>query len=187
MIKRCKWAEEHELLKKYHDQDWGVPIYCDQKLFEYLTLEGAQAGLSWLTVLKKREHYQKAFHNFSIERVAAFTTKELEELLKNQHLIQHQLKLKSVIHNANCVLKIQEEFGTFSYFLWSFVDHTTIVNQWTSHLDVPSYNTLSETLSKSLKSHGFKFIGPTICYSFMQAAGMIHDHTAECFKFGTLK
>ena len=116
MIIRCRWAEEHELLREYHDTDWGVPIYCDQKLFEYLTLEGAQAGLSWLTVLKKREHYRKAFYNFSIERVAAFTMKELEDLFGNQYLIQHKLKLKSVIHNANCILSIQEEFGSFSHF-----------------------------------------------------------------------
>ncbi|WP_308017562.1 DNA-3-methyladenine glycosylase I [Alkalihalobacillus deserti] len=173
----------HELLKEYHDHEWGSPIFNDQKLFEYLTLEGAQAGLSWLTVLKKREYYKRAYHDFSIDRVAAFTEEEQEELLTNRDLIQHKLKLNSVIHNANCIIKIQMEHGSFSNFIWSFVDHKTIVNQWASSKEVPSKNAISEKMSKSLKAHGFKFVGPTICYSFMQATGLVHDHTTDCFKF----
>ncbi|GAE35183.1 DNA-3-methyladenine glycosylase I [Halalkalibacter akibai] len=182
LINRCKWAEAHILLQQYHDIEWGIPCYDDNKLFECLTLEGAQAGLSWLTVLKKKEHYQNAFCKFNIQKVAAFTEEDFQSLLANSHLIQHKLKLKSVSHNANCILVIQEEFGSFSNYLWSFVHHKPIINLWVNQEDVPASTELSQTLSKSLKSYGFKFVGPTICYSFMQAIGMVNDHTIDCFK-----
>jgi DNA-3-methyladenine glycosylase I len=183
MITRCKWAEGHELLKDYHDCEWGIPVKDDQKLFEYLTLEGAQAGLSWLTILKKREYYQQAFYHFEIERIAEMSIDDLEELYTNQNLIKNKLKLKSVIHNAKCVATIQKEYNSFSEFIWSFVDHKPICNQWKSDKYVPSKSEISEKMSKALKSYGFKFVGPTICYSFMQAAGLVDDHIIDCVRF----
>ena len=183
MVKRCEWATEEPNLS-YHDKEWGVPQHDDQKLFEFLILEGAQAGLSWVTILKRREGYRKAFANFDAKKVAKFNEKKISLLLKDESIIRNRLKINSAINNAKQFLKIQKEFGTFDKYLWSFVDHKPIKNKFKKLSDLPSSTMVSEKMSIDLKNRGFNFVGPTICYALMQAIGMVNDHTTGCFRCG---
>ena len=178
---RCHWATSDELLRDYHDTEWGVPLHDDRGLFEFLCLEGAQAGLSWRTVLAKREHYRKVFHNFDIARVAAMKDRELEKLLLDPGIIRNRLKVTATRDNAGAALRIIEEFGSLDGYLWSFVDGKPLVNRWRVSSEVPASTPLSDRMSKELKKRGFRFVGTTICYAFMQATGMVNDHAADCF------
>jgi len=187
MIKRCSWSKGNELYQAYHDTEWGIPVYDDQKLFECLCLEGAQAGLSWITVLKKRKGYRVAFDHFDPEIIVNYDQAKIGELVQNPGIIRHKLKIESVVTNANAYLTIQEEMGTFSDFIWQFVDGRPIQNQWEKKTDVPAKTKQSDALSKALKKRGFKFVGSTICYAFMQAVGMVNDHTIDCFRYAELK
>lgn len=183
-LKRCAWVKESEpLYVDYHDKEWGVPIFDDQLLFEFLILEGAQAGLSWLTVLKKRENYRLAFHHFDVEKVARFKPEKVSKLLLNPGLIRNQLKINAAIINARAYLQIQKEYGSFSHYLWHFVEGLPIQNQWKTLSQVPAATDISDKLSKDLKKRGFKFVGSTICYAFMQAVGIVNDHTIDCFRY----
>ena len=179
---RCAWCGQDALYQAYHDREWGVPLHDDRALFELLTLEGAQAGLSWLTVLKKREGYRKAFANFDPAVVARFTDADQARLLADPGIVRNRLKVSSTIDNARAFLAIQAEFGSFDAWLWRFVDGRPIVNSPATIADVPTRTALSDTLSKALKQRGFRFVGTTICYAFMQAAGLVNDHTADCFR-----
>ena len=179
---RCAWCGADPLYQAYHDTEWGVPLHDDRALFELLTLEGAQAGLSWLTVLKKREGYRKAFANFDPAVVARFTDADQARLMANPGIVRNRLKISSTIDNARAFLAIQAEFGSFDAWLWRFVDGRPIVNSPATIADVPARTALSNTLSKALKQRGFRFVGTTICYAFMQAAGLVNDHTADCFR-----
>ena len=182
MEKRCQWAKD-DLMIKYHDTEWGVPVHDDKKLFEMLILEGAQAGLSWSTILKRRKTYQKAFANFNPDKVAKFSKKDIIRLLQDEGIIRNKLKISSAINNANQFLKIQKEFGSFDKYVWSFVNGKPIVNKFKKLSDLPASTPLSDKLSKDLKKRGFNFVGSTICYAFMQSVGMVNDHTRNCFKY----
>lgn len=179
-MKRCGWVNEDPLYLHYHDTEWGVPVHDDRLLFEYLNLEGAQAGLSWYTILKKRENYRKAFDNFDAEKIIHYDEKKIEELLQNEGIVRNRLKVNAVIANAKAFLKVVEEFGTFDRYIWSFVDGKPILNHFKELKDVPATTAISEKLSKDLKKRGFKFVGSTICYAFMQAVGMVNDHLVSC-------
>jgi DNA-3-methyladenine glycosylase I len=179
---RCHWANDDGILCDYHDTEWGTPLHDDRALFEFLCLEGAQAGLSWRTVLAKRERYRAVFHYFEIARVAAMKDRELEKLLLDPGIIRNRLKLGSVRDNALAALKVIEEFGSLDGYLWSFVDGKTIANRWRGKGDVPASTPLSDRMSKDMKKRGFRFVGTTICYAFMQATGMVNDHTVDCFR-----
>ena len=180
MKKRCSWAQEEPMIS-YHDKEWGIPEHNDQKLFEFLILEGAQAGLSWSTILKRKEGYRRAFSDFEIKKVAKFNDKNISNLLKDESIIRNRLKIISAIKNAQQFLKIQSEFGSFDRYLWKFVNYKTIHNNFKQVSDLPSSTEISEKLSADLKKRGFSFVGPTICYAFMQATGMVNDHTIDCF------
>lgn len=189
--KRCGWCEGNDLYKAYHDEEWGVPIYDDIELFEMLNLEGAQAGLSWITVLKKRESYRKAFDNFDPMKIASYSDAKREELLADAGIIRNKLKVNAFIVNAQLYLDMQAlasngEGPTFSEFLWSFVDGKPVLNKWKTLKRVPATTEQSDAMSKALKKIGFKFVGSTICYAFMQAAGMVNDHTTSCFRHSEL-
>jgi len=186
-IIRCEWARKHPLEQDYHDLQWGVPLYDEQKLFEMLCLESAQAGLSWLTVLQKRENYRKAFEDFDIVKVANFSDQKVEKLLKNKGIIRNRLKIKACINNAKCVMRIQNSGLSLSDFLWDFVNHQPIQNSFKNANEVPAKTEISEKMSKALKEQGFKFIGPTICYAFMQSVGMTNDHIVSCFRYEQIK
>ncbi len=175
--KRCKWSTTHDLFIPYHDKEWGVPIHNDKKLFEMLCLEGAQAGLSWLTILKKRPAYRKAFDNFDFNKIAKYDSKKKNSLLKDEGIVRNKLKVNAFVENAKAFLRIREEFGTFNKFIWSFVDGKPIRGG-----KQPAKTAISEKMSKDLKKRGFKFVGPTVCYAFMQAAGLVNDHTSDCFR-----
>lgn len=180
-MKRCDWVKLDEpLYVEYHDKEWGVPVYDDQHLFEMLCLEGAQAGLSWWTILQKREGYREAFDQFDVEKIIHYTADKLEELQQDTRIVRNKLKIASVVTNAKAYLQIQEKHGSFSHYLWSFVDHKPLINEWASIQEVPVTTEISDRMSKQLKKDGFKFIGSTICYSFMQAVGMVNDHTTDC-------
>ncbi|MFK2891074.1 DNA-3-methyladenine glycosylase I [Dyella flagellata] len=179
---RCSWAADGELMQAYHDSEWGVPLHDDQLLFEFLCLEGAQAGLSWRTVLHKRDHYRRAFHDFDMARVAAMKDRELEKLLLDPGLIRNRLKISSVRDNAKAALELVREHGSLDTYLWSFVDGKPVRNTWHSRSDVPATTPASDRMSKALKRRGFRFVGSTICYAFMQATGMVNDHLVECFR-----
>jgi DNA-3-methyladenine glycosylase I len=181
MIKRCKWAGSDPLMIKYHDEEWGIPVHDDRKLFEMLILEGAQAGLSWKTVLHKRESYKKAFDNFEVEKVANYSNDKVEELISNAGIIRNKLKILSTIQNAKMFLKIQQEFGSFDKYIWQFTDYKTINNDILSIAEIPTKTSESDKMSKDLLKRGFKFVGSTICYAFMQATGMVNDHEIGCF------
>ena len=183
MRTRCSWAGDKDYMQRYHDEEWGVPEHTDQKLFELLVLEGAQAGLSWDTILKKRAGYKKAFHNFNIKKVAAMTDKELEALRGDERIIRNRLKIYAARANARAVLTIQKEFGSFANYLWRYVDNKPIINRPKSHADIPVSTKLSETISKDLKKRGMSFVGPTIIYAYMQAIGMVNDHARGCWKY----
>ena len=179
---RCRWTHDDPLMVDYHDQEWGVPIHDDRLLFEFLILEGAQAGLSWITILKKRENYRKAFDNFHPGKVALYDEGKIEELLNNRGIVRNRLKIRAAVGNAEAVLEIQKEFGSFDSYIWKFVGGKSIPNQWKTLEEVPSATPQSEKMSKDLKKRGFKFVGPTICYGFMQAVGMVNDHVVGCFR-----
>jgi DNA-3-methyladenine glycosylase I len=183
MTKRCAWASDDELYIQYHDQEWGVPQYDDRKLFELLILEGAQAGLSWYTILKKRENYRQAFDKFDVKKIAEYDNNKIQELLNNPGIVRNKLKIESTVRNAKIYLDIQKEYGSFSQYLWSFVDGKPIVNSFNELKELPAKTELSDNISKELKKRGFNFIGSTICYAFMQAAGMVNDHTVDCFRY----
>ncbi|MCR8844324.1 DNA-3-methyladenine glycosylase I [Paenibacillus sp. SC116] len=180
MLKRCAWVSQEPLYMEYHDKEWGVPVYDDRILFEMLCLEGAQAGLSWWTILQKRDNYRKAFDHFDAEKIVQYTDEKLQSLLEDTGIVRNKLKIKSVVTNAEAFLKIQKEFGSFSNYIWRFVGDKPIVNQWATITEVPVSTEISDRMSKRLKKDGFKFIGSTICYSYMQAVGMVNDHTLEC-------
>ena len=182
MVKRCKWATEEPNIS-YHDNEWGRPEHDDQKLFEFLILEGAQAGLSWITILKRRSGYLKAFSGFDAKKVSKYSPKKIENLLKDESIIRNRLKINSAVNNARQFLKVQKEFGTFDKYLWSFVDYKPIKNKFKKLSDIPASTLNSENLSKDLKNRGFNFVGPTICYALMQAVGMVNDHTSDCYRY----
>ena len=177
---RCIWAKD-DLNIEYHDNEWGIPQHNDRKLFEFLVLEGAQAGLSWSTILKRREGYRKAFSNFDPLKVSKYTAKHVEKLLDDKEIIRNRLKINSAINNAKHFLKIQEEFGSFDKYVWGFVNYKPIINNFKKLSDLPASTTISEKMSNDLRNRGFNFVGPTICYAFMQAVGMVNDHTIDCF------
>ncbi len=182
MVVRCEWATEEPNLS-YHDKEWGRPEHDDQKLFEFLVLEGAQAGLSWITILKRREGYRKAFSNFDVKKVAKYNLKQKDKLHKDESKIRNRLKIHSAVNNAQQFLKVQQDFGTFDKYIWSFVDHKPIKNKFKKLSDLPASTLISEKMSKDLKKRGFNFVGPTICYAIMQAIGMVNDHTSGCFRY----
>lgn len=182
-VKRCPWARAgNALYQAYHDREWGVPVHDDQKQFEFLTLESAQAGLSWATILNKREGYRKAFASFDPQKVARFTLKRIERLMTNRGIVRNRLKINAAVTNAQAFLKVQEEFDGFDAYIWQFVDGDPIQNRWLKRADVPATSVESENLSKDLKQRGFKFVGSTIVYAHMQAAGLVNDHLASCFR-----
>lgn len=184
ILKRCAWCENaFEAYEKYHDTEWGVPVHEDRKHYEFLILEGAQAGLSWSTVLKKRAGYQQAFANFNPQVVAQFSQEEQEQLLENPQIIRNRLKVKSAVENAKAFLKLQKEFGSFNQYIWTFVNHQPIVNTWSRPEDVPVRTEISDAMSKDLKKRGFTFVGSTIMYAYMQACGLVNDHTTDCFRY----
>jgi DNA-3-methyladenine glycosylase I len=180
---RCAWAGSDPLYQAYHDQEWGVPVHDDRLLFEFLTLEGAQAGLSWITILRKRAAYRTAFAGFDPEAVARFDEVKTAELLTNPGIVRNRLKVASAVTNARAFLKVQEEFGSFTAYQWRFVDGQPIRNTWKSIREVPASTPVSDALSKDLKRRGFRFVGTTICYAHMQAIGMVNDHTVDCFRW----
>ena len=179
---RCDWIKDHSLYLQYHDKEWGVPIYDDHKLFELLVLESAEAGLSWLTILKKRANYRLAYDNFDPEKVACYDSKKEEELLMNAGIIRSKAKIISSVQNARKFLEIQKQHGSFSNYIWSYVDHQPIFNNWNTSEEVPSRTDLSDTICADMKNRGFTFIGSKIIYAFMQAIGMVNDHPAYCFR-----
>lgn len=180
-MKRCEWVKLDEpLYVDYHDKEWGVPIYDDQHLFEMICLEGAQAGLSWWTILQKRDGYREAFDQFNAAKIVSYTEEKLAELKEDTRIVRNKLKIASVVTNAQAFLRIQQQHGSFSQYIWSFVDNHPIVNNWETIADVPVTTELSDRMSKQLKKDGFKFVGSTICYSFMQAVGMVNDHIVDC-------
>ena len=180
--KRCDWCKGNDLYQQYHDLEWGVPQHDDQKLFEMLILEGAQAGLSWITILQKRENYRKLFCQFDYRKVAKMTDKKLEKLLLDPGIVRNRLKVFATRTNATCFLQVQEEFETFDHYIWQFVDGKPIHNRFKKLADVPASTKISDAMSKDLKRRGFKFVGSTICYAYMQAAGMVNDHLTSCFR-----
>ena len=182
-IKRCAWPSNDPLMIAYHDEEWGTPLHDDRKLFEFLVLEGMQAGLSWSTVLRKRENFRKAFHGFDPVRIARYRQRDVERLLSDAGIIRNRLKIQAAITNAQCFLEVQKEFGTFDAYIWGFVGGRPIKNRFKSLSEIPAVTPESEVLSKDLKSRGFKFVGPTIVYAHMQATGMVNDHTVDCFRY----
>lgn len=179
-MNRCGWAKD-ELMIEYHDKEWGIQVHDDKKLFEMLILEGAQAGLTWLTILRRRENYRAAFDNFDPGIVSKYDTKDINRLLKNAGIIRNKLKIKSAINNAKLFLEAQKEFGSFDKYLWNFVDYKPIINSHTNLTSIPSSTPLSDKLSKDLKRRGFSFVGSTICYAFLQSVGVVNDHLTDCF------
>lgn len=177
---RCQWCIGDPLYEKYHDEEWGRPLHEDRKLFELLVLEGAQAGLSWITILRKRENYREAFDQFDYTKIAAYEEKKIEELLQNTGIIRNRRKITSAIQNAQCFIRIREEFGSFDRYLWGFVDDTPIVHHHPNLESIPASTELSDRISKDMKKRGFSFVGTTILYSFLQSAGVVNDHTADC-------
>lgn len=183
-MKRCEWTKNsNKEYLKYHDHEWGVPVHKDKKLFEMLILEGAQAGLSWATILKKRKNYQKLFNKFNPKKVAKYDEKKVKELLKNEGIVRNKLKIKSAIQNAKVFLEIQKEFKSFNKYIWEFTNNKIIKNKFKKISDIPSKTPLAEKISKDLKNRGMSFVGPTIIYAFMQAIGMVNDHTTDCFRY----
>ena len=180
---RCGWCIGDPLYEAYHDQEWGVPLKEDDQLFEFLILETFQAGLSWITVLRKRENFRKAFDDFKYKKIAEYTDKKVATLLEDSGIIRNKLKVKATISNAQAFIKVQEEFGSFSKYIWGFVNDTPVKNNWKNYKDAPANTALSDSLSKDLKKRGFKFVGSTVVYAHMQATGMINDHQTDCFRY----
>ena len=179
-MKRCEWSGNDPLYIKYHDEEWGKPVYDDAVLFEFLLLEGFQAGLSWITILRKRENFRKAFDNFDYKKIVNYDDSKLEQLRQDEGIIRNRLKIKSSVINAEAFIQIQKEYGSFSKYVWNFVDGEPIVNSWRAMSEIPATTNLSDQISKDLKKRGFKFVGSTIIYAFMQAVGMVNDHTLDC-------
>lgn len=182
-MKRCAWANSNPLETEYHDKEWGVPVHDDRLLFEMLVLEGAQSGLSWATILQKRQGYQRAFDNFEAEKIVKYDARKIDSLLNDTGIVRNKLKINATVENAKRFLDIQQEYGSFDEYIWSFVDGQTIDNQRQAESDVPASTERSEQMSKSLKKKGFKFVGSTTCYAFMQAVGMVNDHVVSCFRY----
>ncbi len=187
MMKRCEWAETEQMMRDYHDKEWGVPVHDDRLLFEFLILEGAQAGLSWTTILKKRENYRKAFYNFDAKKIIRFVPKKFDKLLSDPGIIRNRLKIYASMTNARAFLDVQKEFGSFNSYIWQFTGGKPIRNRWKKLTDIPSTTNESDAMSKDLKKRGFKFTGSTICYAYMQAVGMVNDHTTDCFRYKNSK
>ncbi len=183
MKNRCSWANTPEIYVEYHDTEWGVPLRDDDKLFEFLVLEGMQAGLSWLMVLNKRENFRKAFDGFDPRKVASYDQKKIDELLLDAGIIRNKLKVNAAVTNAQAFLRIQKEFSSFCDYMWKFVDGQPIINKWKELSEIPAKTELAEVISKDLKKRGFKFVGPTVVYSHMQATGMVNDHLVDCFRW----
>lgn len=181
--KRCAWVTDAPIYIEYHDEEWGVPVYDDQRLFEFLILEGAQAGLSWLTILKKRDNYRSNFKNFDIKKVARFNSHSAEKLMLDPGIVRNRRKIEATIINAKMSLKLIEEFGSLSYYFWQYVGGEPQQNHWLCLKEVPATSEVSDAMAKDLKKRGFKFVGSTICYAFMQAVGMVNDHTTDCFRY----
>ncbi|MFC1555172.1 DNA-3-methyladenine glycosylase I [candidate division KSB1 bacterium] len=186
MIKRCEWVGDDPLYIEYHDKEWGVPVHDDRLLFEMIVLDAAQAGLSWITVLRKRDNYRKAFDNFDPVKVSQYNEKKIEQLLSNEGIIRNKQKINSAVTNAKAFLKVQKELGSFDRYIWQFTGSKTKKNAWRSLSELPAKTSESEAMSKDMKKRGFTFVGPTICYAFMQAAGIVNDHTIDCFRYNNL-
>lgn len=186
-MKRCEWANKSELEQSYHDNEWGVAIHDDKSLFEFLVLEGAQAGLSWSTILRKREGYRKAFDNFDARKISQYSENDVSRLLVNSEIIRNKLKINATISNARAFLQVQEQVGSFDHYIWQFVNGRPIQNSWERMTYIPSSTSESDAMSKDLIKRGFKFVGTTICYAFMQAVGMVNDHVVGCFRYEKLK
>jgi len=186
-MQRCAWAGDDPLYRAYHDEEWGVPLHDDRALFEFLILEGAQAGLSWITILKKRPAYRTAFDQFDAARIARYDANKIESLLQNPGIVRNRLKVQAAVANAQKFLAVQEEFGSFDAFIWRFVEDMPRQNSWRSLAEIPAHSAESDTMSKELARRGFKFVGPTICYAYMQATGMVNDHTTDCFRYFELQ
>ncbi|MCB0278096.1 MAG: DNA-3-methyladenine glycosylase I [Calditrichaeota bacterium] len=185
-MNRCGWCGDDPLYVSYHDNEWGVPLKDDQALFEFLILEGMQAGLSWITILRKRENFRKAFAQFDPLKVAAFTENDYNRLMQDAGIIRNQLKIRAAINNAQRFLETQKEYGSFANYIWSFVDHQPVINKWKAMKEIPAKTDLSDRISKDMIKRGYKFVGSTIIYSHMQATGMVNDHTTECFRYNQL-
>ena len=183
MVSRCEWSNYNKLIKQYHDKEWGVPNHDDNSLFEFLILEGVQAGLSWNTILQKRENYRKALDHFDYNKIASYREQKIEELMNNSGIIRNKLKINATVSNAKAFKKVQKEFGSFDRYIWEFVNYNPIIHTFEVLTELPSTTKESEIMSKDLKKRGFKFIGPTICYAFMQAVGMVNDHIIDCFRY----
>ncbi len=186
-VKRCAWVSSDPIYLAYHDTEWGVPVRDDRRLFQFLVLEGTQAGLSWLTILKRRQAFRRAFDGFDPEAMARWDDERLARLMQDRSIIRNLRKLEAARKNARAFLKVQEEPGSFSRLLWSFVDGKPIQNAWSTAREVPAHTPLSKTLSRELKKRNFSFVGPTICYAFMQAVGMVNDHTTDCFRYSQIR
>jgi DNA-3-methyladenine glycosylase I len=186
-MKRCTWALSSPSEQQYHDLEWGVPVHDDRLLFEFLILEGAQAGLSWATILNKRDGYRKAFDNFDVSRVASYDDKKINQLLVNPDIVRNKLKINAAVRNAQAFLRILQDFGSFDAYIWQFVDGRPLQNAWKTAADLPASTRTSELMSKDLKNRGFKFVGSTICYAYMQATGMVNDHIMDCFRHAEIK
>ncbi|MCX8104327.1 MAG: DNA-3-methyladenine glycosylase I [Ignavibacterium album] len=184
---RCPWPKDDELMIKYHDEEWGVPVHNDKKLFEFLLLEGFQAGLSWKTILYKRENFRKAFDNFDFNKIAKYDKRKINSLLKDAGIIRNKLKIQAAVTNAKAFIQIRKEFGTFDKYIWSFVNNKPIINQFTSLKELPAKTELSDKISDDLKKRGFKFVGSTVIYAHMQATGMVNDHLVSCFRQKSLQ
>lgn len=187
ILKRCEWPTFGGNEVDYHDKEWGVPVHDDRLLFEFLILEGAQAGLSWATILAKRENFRKAFDKFNPEKIATYSQKKIESLLNNPGIIRNKLKIDAAVNNARLFLEVQNEYGSFDFYIWQFVNYKPIQNQFKLHKDIPAQTEISVQMSNALKKRGFKFVGPTICYAFMQAVGMVNDHIIDCFRYKEIK
>lgn len=187
MINRCGWCITDPLMIEYHDNEWGVPVHDDRKHFEFIVLDGAQAGLSWQTVLRKREAYREAFDDFDFVKVARYNDRKITELLRNPGIIRNKLKVNSAVNNARAFLDVRKEFGSFDKYIWQFVGHRTMHNSWKSLKELPAKTPESDAMSKDMKKRGFNFVGSTICYAYMQAAGMVNDHTTGCFRHKELR
>lgn len=186
-VARCEWNLNDALLTRYHDEEWGEPLHDDRQLFEFLALDGMQAGLSWNTILRKRENFRQAFDHFEIERVAGYNETKVQELLANPGIVRNKAKINAIIHNANRVIAIQQEFGSLDAYLWSFTGGVTIQNSWLTLAEIPATSPISDAMSKALIARGFKFCGSTILYAFMQAAGMVNDHIVSCYRYQELR
>jgi DNA-3-methyladenine glycosylase I len=187
MKKTCDWPGNNELMIKYHDAEWGIPNHDDLKWFEFITLDAFQAGLSWSIILRKREGFRKAFDQFNPAIIAKYDEKKVQELIANSEIVRNQLKIRATISNANAFLKVQSEFGSFDKYIWQFVDGKPVLNKWRELGQIPAKTELSDAMSEELKKRGFKFVGSTICYAFMQAGGIVNDHLVHCFRYNELK